>query len=220
MKITKYKQSCFLIESRGTRILVDPGCNDFTEDLVDNEWININAILVTHKHIDHINVDAVRKICSRDVAQLYTGQEVLRENKDKIFGNAVKVGERFFINGIEIKATEARHGWNPNLRGKEVENSFGYMIKAEGKTVYIVGDSICFDNTYKCDVLCVPVSGGGLVMGTLEAALYADMTEAKIVIPCHYDSPTYPVDINKLNEHFSNHNFKYYLLRNKETLEL
>lgn len=220
MKITKYKQSCFLIESRGSRILVDPGSIDITDDLVDNHWTKINAILVTHKHSDHMHVDAIRKICTRDVAQLYTGAEVLRENKDKLFGNAVKIGERFFINGIEVRVTEARHGWNPNLRGKEVENSFGFMILAEAKVVYIVGDSICFDNTYKCDILCVPVSGAGLVMGTHDAALYAQMTEAKTVIPCHYDNPTYPVDINKLNEDFTKHELKFYILSNGETLEV
>ena len=50
MKITKYNQSCLLIETNNKRFLVDPGNIGFEENLL-NEWKNINYILVTHRQL-------------------------------------------------------------------------------------------------------------------------------------------------------------------------
>ena len=61
MKITKYNQSCLLIETNNKRILVDPGTIGYDESIL-NEWSNINYILVTHRHPDHCNKEAINKI--------------------------------------------------------------------------------------------------------------------------------------------------------------
>jgi L-ascorbate metabolism protein UlaG (beta-lactamase superfamily) len=59
MKITKYNQACLLIETKGKRILIDPGSIGYTDDMLNKEWVNINTILITHKHQDHCHQEAL-----------------------------------------------------------------------------------------------------------------------------------------------------------------
>ena len=50
MQITKYNQSCLLVEINNKRILIDPSNIDYTDVMYNKEWVNIDAILITHKH--------------------------------------------------------------------------------------------------------------------------------------------------------------------------
>ena len=43
MKITKYNQSCLLVETNKKRFLIDPGKIGYEESLL-NEWKNIDII--------------------------------------------------------------------------------------------------------------------------------------------------------------------------------
>ena len=63
MKITKYPQSCCLIEYKGKTILNDPGkyLYAMTEEKPE-DFRNINLILFTHDHGDHIDVDPTKII--------------------------------------------------------------------------------------------------------------------------------------------------------------
>ena len=56
MKITKFPQSCLLIETKGKKILVDPGNLKYKEEYFDI-WNNVDIILITHKHPDHCNTE-------------------------------------------------------------------------------------------------------------------------------------------------------------------
>ena len=61
MKITRYAQSCVLIEAKGKRILVDPGVIGHDESLLE-DWKDIDLLLVTHKHGDHCHEEAIKEI--------------------------------------------------------------------------------------------------------------------------------------------------------------
>ena len=61
MKITKFPQSCLLIETKGKKILIDPGTLKYKEDYF-NIWNNVDIILITHKHPDHYNIEVLEKI--------------------------------------------------------------------------------------------------------------------------------------------------------------
>jgi L-ascorbate metabolism protein UlaG (beta-lactamase superfamily) len=63
MKITKFAQSNFLIETDGKRVLIDPGI--FNREIFGKtkDFFNdIDVIIVTHKHEDHFDVDSVVSI--------------------------------------------------------------------------------------------------------------------------------------------------------------
>ena len=53
MIVTRHGHACLLIESPSTRVLVDPG-------IFTNSWrelTDLDAILITHQHPDHADVD-------------------------------------------------------------------------------------------------------------------------------------------------------------------
>ena len=61
MKIIKYPQSCLLVETKGKKILIDPGTLKYKEEYFD-VWNNVDIILITHKHPDHCNTEILEKI--------------------------------------------------------------------------------------------------------------------------------------------------------------
>ena len=219
MKLTKYGQSCILIETKNKRILIDPGYLELDEDIQNNHWVNIDAILITHKHGDHYDKDAVLKILENEKTKIYTSQEASEFQPD-IKSNIIKQGDEIKLENISIKVVKAFHGYLPYLKGeKEINENIGYIINDGEKTAYITSDTICFKNNYKCDIAIVPVSGHGLVMGTYEAALFTKETEAKLVIPTHYDNPNFPVDLEELKSQFEKQDLNYKILNIKESIE-
>ena len=58
MKITKLGHCCLLIEHKNKRILTDPGAWSTTQ----NEVENIDIILITHEHPDHLHLESLETI--------------------------------------------------------------------------------------------------------------------------------------------------------------
>lgn len=63
MKITKLGHCCLLIETKGKRLLTDPGC--FTIE-AHSKLENIDAILFTHEHADHYHLDSLRILLEKN----------------------------------------------------------------------------------------------------------------------------------------------------------
>ncbi|MCL2629609.1 MAG: MBL fold metallo-hydrolase [Alphaproteobacteria bacterium] len=196
----------------GGRILVDPGALQYDPKFLD-DWARTDAVLITHWHVDHFNHDAIKQIN----APVYATAEAAKKYPD-IKITIVKPGDKLELApGIIAQVTNAFHGYNPWLKGPlEVEQTVGYMIAAEGKKIYFTGDTICFKNEYKCDVLCAPVSGYGLTMSPFEVALFANECGAELVLPCHMDNPKYPVETEKVQSILSAHETNCRVLKPSE----
>jgi len=224
MKITRYAQSCLLIETEGKRILVDPGCLGFEESLVDSKWINIDVILITHKHGDHCEEKTLKKIIERDNAKLYSTKEVAETYPELNF-DIVKEGDIIDVmsdeGGVKVEVVKAVHGYIPLLKGgKEIQENVGYIVDDCKRRAYITSDTICFDNDHKCDIIFVPVSNHGLVMGAFEAALFSKETGAEIIVPVHYDNPKFPTEIDKVKEEFDKQGINLKVLGIGESIEI
>jgi L-ascorbate metabolism protein UlaG (beta-lactamase superfamily) len=220
MKITKYAQSCVLIETKGKRILIDPGQLKWEDSLLTKEWTNIDIILVTHKHGDHCYLEAIKKILQDFNSRFYTSQEVanLIPELNPII---VKENDVLNIEDIKIEVVKAVHGYIPSFKGdKEIDENIGFIIDDGGKRAYITSDSLCFKNEYKCNILLIACSGHGFIMGAFDAALFAKETEASLVIPTHYDHPTYNISIAEIKQEFEKNNLNYKFLEIKEFIEI
>lgn len=62
MQLTKFGHSCLLVESANARILVDPG--SFTSGVAQLD--GLTALLITHSHADHLEVDTVMALVDRN----------------------------------------------------------------------------------------------------------------------------------------------------------
>lgn len=223
MKITKFNQSCLLLETKGKRILIDAGNIGYTDEMLEKYWINIDAILITHKHKDHCLTDAINKIIERDNAKLYTTSEVIATHNFSSV-NKIAEGDIFYIDDIKIEVVKAVHGFLTAMKetGAEVKENVGYIID-DGKTrLYCTSDTINFNNNYKCDVLAMPFNGNGLTLGLVDSVDFIKDINPKLVLPIHLQHPK-PImnpNIDTLKETLEKENISYKILDVFESIEV
>jgi len=218
MKLTKFPQSCILIEDSNTKILIDPGVIGVNEEILA-KWKNPDFIFVTHKHSDHFDEENVRKIITNKT-KIYSTKEVAEFYPNTKF-NIVKVGDKIKAKNISVEIVKAVHGYYPLLKGeKEVHEAVGYVLSVGEKEIYHTGDTICFKNEIKCDITLLPFNNHGVCMSPFEAALFAKETGAKLVIPIHYDNPKLPGDTEKMKQELEKNGVKYKFLKAEESIEL
>lgn len=217
MKITKFPQSCLLIETKGKKILIDPGTLKYKEKYFDI-WNKVDIILITHKHPDHCNTEVLEKI--NDKIKIYSSKEVQDANKNLNI-SVVKENDIIELDDIKIEVVHAIHGYQPLLKGdKEINENIGYIIDDGENRLYTTSDTICFKNDYKADILCIPVTGHGLTMSAFEASLYSKEVGATLTIPIHMDNPSFPPDFEYIKEMFNKYEVEYEILENEETIEI
>lgn len=217
MKITKFPQSCLLIETKEKKILVDPGNLKYKEEYLDI-WKQADIILITHKHPDHCNNEVLEKL-NKDIT-IYSTKEVQEANQNLSI-HIIKESDVIELNDIKIEVVHAIHGYQPLLKGaKEVHENVGYIIDDGQNRLYTTSDTICFRNEYKADILCIPVTGHGLTMSAFEAALYAKEVGAVLTIPIHMDNPAFPPDLDYIKEMFEKYEVEYEILENDESVEI
>ena len=216
MKITKYPQSCLLIETKGKKILIDPGILKYKDEYF-NIWNNVDIILITHKHPDHCNTAVLEKL---DKSILIYSTKEVKDANESLSINTIKENDILKLGDITIEVVHAIHGYQPLLKGKEINENVGYIIDDGENRLYTTSDTICFKNDYKANILCVPITGHGLTMSAFEAALYAKEVGANITIPVHMDNPAFPPDLNYFKEMFEKYEAEYEILENDETIEI
>jgi len=220
MDITKFAQSCILIETKGKRILIDPGYLMYEDSLLNRDWANIDILLITHKHADHCHIDAMKEIVRNPKTKFYTTKEV-KEAYPELIPHIVKEGDILNVDNIKIEVVKAAHGYIPALKhGKEIYENIGYIVDDGRNRAYHSSDTVCFYNDYKCSVIFVPVCNHGLVMGPYEASFFAKETEAKLVIPVHYNNPQYPADLKKVEKEFKARGLNYKILEVEESINI
>ena len=147
-----------------------------------------DIILITHSHYDHFSEEDIKKVIKSNT-KIYVTRDLIEKTKKLGFkeNNIILVNpeEKYYEDNIEIRTIRA-YNINKNFHPEE-NNWVGYILKIEGITYYIAGDTdITEENqNVKCDVAFVPV-GGTYTMTAEEAALLINRIKPKIAIPIHY----------------------------------
>lgn len=217
MKITKFPQSCLLIETKGKKVLVDPGNLKYKEEYFEI-WNGVDVILITHKHGDHCYTEVLEKL--DETIKIYSSNEV-KNAHPTLRIHVVKEGDTFEVGDIKIEVVHAEHGYQPLLKGdKEIHENVGYIIDDGKNRLYATSDTICFKNDYQADILCIPVTGHGLTMSAFEAALYAKEVGSVLTLPIHMDNPAFPPDFEFIQKMFEKQEVEYEILENEEMIEV
>jgi L-ascorbate metabolism protein UlaG (beta-lactamase superfamily) len=146
-----------------------------------------DLILVTHSHSDHCDLEKIKNVRKKDTVIIAPDDCV-----SKIGGSVktLKAGEETSVGDIRVKAVEAYNYKRFRSPGKPFHPKgfgVGYLIMAEGKTIYHAGDTDFIPEMRKLspvDVVLLP-SGGTYTMDNAEAAEAAIAIKPKTVIPMH-----------------------------------
>ena len=158
--VTFIGHSSFLIELGGVRALVDPV---FSKRLVvlrrqrmpGLDWRTLPAIdmvLLTHAHMDHLNVGSLRRVIRRTRKLTGRAPEVVvpRGVEDLVARlgfariHALSWWQSATVAGVEITMTPAQH-WGARMFRDTHRGFGGYVLRGAGSSVYHSGDTAYFD---------------------------------------------------------------------------
>lgn len=176
MKIKKLGHCCLIIEENGKRIMTDPGSWTVEEQKKEK---NIDIILITHEHGDHIHIESLKEIIKNNPTALIITNKGVGKLLDEI-GIVYKILENKTpeeLLGIELEAHDCKHEEIFKEFG-QVQNT-GYFI---GKRLFYPGDA--FYNPEKTvEILALPVAGPWA--NVKDATNYVLNIKPKICFPVH-----------------------------------
>lgn len=176
MKITKLGHCCLLIETKGKRILTDPG--NYTIE-AQTKLENIDFVLFTHEHADHFHVESLRIILEKNPqAAVYANSSVSALLNDEGIAHAVvNHNESLFLGDIPLFGFGEKHAQMHS--SIPLSSNMGYMIDDR---FWYPGDS--FTNPGRSvEILALPVSGPWMKIG--EAMDFALEIKPKVAFPVH-----------------------------------
>jgi L-ascorbate metabolism protein UlaG (beta-lactamase superfamily) len=149
MRLTKYSHACVRLEKDGV-LVIDPGV--FTEDAALD---GVDAVLVTHEHVDHVNVDKLTEaLAKRPEVRIFTHPDVVPKLGDLgSITTTVNSGDDFTAAGFDVRAYGGWHAViHPDI--PRVAN-LGFVVD---QTLYHPGDSFDVPADARIETLFVPVS--------------------------------------------------------------
>ncbi|WP_250032680.1 MBL fold metallo-hydrolase [Paractinoplanes maris] len=142
----------FLINSRGTTLMIDPLLRGFDMPIMIEMPViaadvpHLDAVLVTHSDNDHYSVPTCRDLAevtgayhsTRYVAALMTGQGLPAHGHD--------IGGDFTVGPAGVEVTPADHAWQNEAPGAadrvfRPEDACGFWITTPDGTIWAPGDS-------------------------------------------------------------------------------
>jgi L-ascorbate metabolism protein UlaG (beta-lactamase superfamily) len=151
MRFLKYSHACVRVESDAAVLVIDPGT------LTEREALDgADAVLITHEHVDHLDVDALAdELGKRPAVRIYTHEAVATQLGDLSEAvTTVESGDQFEAAGIPIRAFG---GWHAEIHPDipRVPN-LGFLVAG---SLYHPGDSFDVPGDVEVDTLFVPISG-------------------------------------------------------------
>jgi len=184
MRLTKYTHACVRLERDGRALVIDPGV--FSErDACDGA----SAVLVTHEHPDHVNMELLPRIVEQNPGlKIYAGEAVTSQLS--ALGDAVvtvSLGDLFDAGGFAVQAVGGQHA--EVYDGLPGIANLGYIVDAE---VYHPGDSF-FIPLGRMPALLLPV--GGPWVKTAEMLDFVRAVAPERAFPIH-DAVLSPIGFN------------------------
>lgn len=180
MQLTWLGHSSVKLTTNNHVIYIDPAFGP--EEL----YTKASIILITRWHHDHCRMQAFKKIYREGTRVLSTPETC----KELYPSEVLHVGETKTIDGVEIHGMPVLNT-RPDQRAHvhEKTQELGFLITAENKRVYHMGDSDFETEMMKAkpDVLLISV-GGTHTLPPEDAAHIADLLQPEMAIPIHWGS--------------------------------
>ena len=162
--------------------------------LPDGALESIDVVLLSHAHSDHLHRPSLERL-DRDTA-IVLPAGVRASIASLGFRNVVELraGDATSLAGLEITAVPAQHRVGLFGGGR----ALGYVVRADGPTIYFAGDSGYFSgflevgSRFRPDVALLPISGYRPValrrdhLSPLDALYALEDLGAQLMVPIHH----------------------------------
>lgn len=210
VRITWIGHASFLLQFAGHSVIVDPNWASWHgpvkrqrhPGLRLEEVPEVDLVLVTHAHFDHLHKPSLRTLQAREGIVVPNGSRKTVQRLGFPAVHEMRVWETLTFDELEILHTPSHH-WGARFIHDTHRDYGGYIVKAGGKSVFHCGDSAYFGGfkeigkRQEIDVALMPIgaydapSGRDVHMNPEEAVrAFADLG-AKVLIPMHY--ATFPL---------------------------
>jgi L-ascorbate metabolism protein UlaG (beta-lactamase superfamily) len=196
--VTWLGHSTLVVELDGTRFLTDPVLGRRQAHLVRRRAVprdalgRIDAVLVSHIHLDHLDLASLRRV-ERSVPVVLprgAGGMVRRRRFRRVL--EVVEGDELEFGPVAVTVTRADHGVVRRLL-RARSSALGFVLRGS-RSVYFAGDTDLFDGMRDLgpiDVALLPISGWGprVPAGHLDPERAAEalrLVQPKLVVPVHW----------------------------------
>lgn len=142
----------FLINSRGTTVMVDPLLGGFDMPILIEMPVapaavpRLDAVLVTHSDNDHYSVPTCRDLRAVTAAYHSTRYVASLMQAEGLPASGHGVGDAFDVGPLRVTLTPADHSWqnaSPGASSRvfEPEDACGFWIETPDGTIWAPGDS-------------------------------------------------------------------------------
>lgn len=210
-----YGHSAFLLRMNGLSIAIDPMMGPdaspigpmrtkrFSEGTLDviDEWPELDAVLFTHDHYDHLDLASIKKLKGK-VKHWYVALGVKRHLErwgiPESTITEMDWWDKQSLNGIDITFTPSRHFAGRGLTDRGKSFWGGWVLKSETESVYLTGDGgfgphfkavgeklgpfdLCFAECGQYNELWHAIH-----MYPEESVYAAKLAQANVVVPYHW----------------------------------
>lgn len=177
MRLTHLGHACLLVETASARVLIDPGTySTGFDDLRD-----LDAILVTHTHDDHIDPRRFPSLVqSNHHARLLIEPEAAASHDIEPTSRFL-AGDSTSIGGVQISAIGGSHA--PNHSNVPRVGNIGFVLRDEtGRALFHPGDS--YEETpADIDILGLPLNAPWCRME--ETLGFVEAVSPRVAVPIH-----------------------------------
>lgn len=176
MKIKKLGHCCLVVNINGVKIMTDPGSYTITEQEAEK---NINIILITHEHQDHLHVDSLKNVLVNNPNAIIitnTGVGKILDEAGVKYEILDGINSKDYF-GVNIEAHDCKHEEIFEEIG-QVQNT-GYFI---GQRLFYPGDSL-YNPPKSVEILALSVAGPWVKVK--DFMKYALEVKPKICFPVH-----------------------------------